>query len=179
MMTGRVKWFNNDKGYGFIEYERTKDFREALEKGNKKKINGRHVYVEEERGRTDNKFKPLRFWGENGKGRELPPWLEEQIKKVKKNYPDIVKRAIDEEKKKLINKEKNQELEVGEIEDDNLLKKKRKRNKTIKNKSDEEKEFSDPPAEQRDHRGTCRRRALVRRTGAVSGHRCGIADWAL
>ena len=132
-----------NKGYGFIEYERTKDFREALEKGNKKKINGRHVYVEEERGRTDNKFKPLRFWGENGKGRELPPWLEEQIKKVKKNYPDIVKRAIDEEKKKLINKEKNQELEVGEIEDDNLLKKKRKRNKTIKNKSDEEKEFSD------------------------------------
>ena len=132
-----------NKGYGFIEYERTKDFREALEKGNKKKINGRHVYVEEERGRTDNKFKPLRFWGENGKGRELPPWLEEQIKKVKKNYPDIVKKAIEEEKKKLINKEKNQELEVGEIEDDNLLKKKRKRNKVIKNKSDEEKEFSD------------------------------------
>ena len=25
-----------NKGYGFIEYERTKDFREALEKGNKK-----------------------------------------------------------------------------------------------------------------------------------------------
>ena len=132
-----------NKGYGFIEYERTKDFREALEKGNKKKINGRHVNVEEERGRTDNKFKPLRVWGENGKGRELPLWLEEQIKKVKKNYPDIVKKAIDEEKKKLINKEKNQELEIGEIEEDNLLKKKRKRNKLIKNKSDEEKDYSE------------------------------------
>ena len=104
-----------NKGYGFIEFERTKDFREALEKGNKKKINGRHVNVEMERGRTDNKFKPLRFWGENGKGRELPFWLEEQIKQVKKNYPDIVKKAIEEEKNKFIIKEKNKELEIGEI----------------------------------------------------------------
>ena len=120
-----------NKGYGFIEFERTKDFREALEKGNKKKINGRHVNVEMERGRTDNKFKPLRFWGENGKGRELPYWLEEQIKQVKKNYPDIVKKAIEEEKNKFIIKEKNKELEIGEIDDnDNYLKKKRIRNKS-------------------------------------------------
>ena len=120
-----------NKGYGFIEYERTKDFREALERGNKKKINGRHIYVEMERGRTDNKFKPMRLWGENGKGRELPLWLEEQIKQVKKNYPDIVKKAIEEEKNKyIINKERNKELEMGEIEDDNYLKKKRIRNKS-------------------------------------------------
>jgi len=120
-----------NKGYGFIEFERTKDFREALEKGNKKKINGRHVNVEMERGRTDSKFKPLRFWGENGKGRELPYWLEEQIKQVKKNYPDIVKKAIEEEKNKFIIKEKNKELEIGEIDDnDNYLKKKRIRNKS-------------------------------------------------
>ena len=120
-----------NKGYGFIEFERTKDCREALERGNKKKINGRHVNVEMERGRTDNKFKPLRFWGENGRGRELPYWLEEQIKQVKKNYPDIVKKAIEEEKKiNIITKEKNKELEMGEIEDDNCLKKKRIRNKS-------------------------------------------------
>ena len=114
-----------NKGYAFIEFERTKDFREALERGNKKKINGRHVNVEAERGRTDNKFKPMRFWGENGKGRELPYWLQEQIKQVEKNYPDIIKKAIDEEKNKIIIKEKKDELEIGEIEDDNYLKKKR------------------------------------------------------
>jgi U1 small nuclear ribonucleoprotein len=119
-----------NKGYAFIEFERTKDFREALERGNKKKINGRHVNVEAERGRTDNKFKPMRFWGENGKGRELPYWLQEQIKQVEKNYPDIVKKAIDEEKNKIIIKEKKDELEIGEIEDDNYLKKKRIRNKS-------------------------------------------------
>lgn len=134
-----------NKGYGFIEFERTKDFREALEKGNKKKINGRHVNVEMERGRTDNKFKPLRFWGENGKGRELPFWLEEQIKQVKKNYPDIVKKAIEEEKNKFIIKEKNKELEIGEIEDnynDNYLKKKRIRNKS-KSKSSQKSKSGD------------------------------------
>ena len=119
-----------NKGYAFIEFERTKDFREALERGNKKKINGRHIYVEAERGRTDNKFKPLRFWNENGKGRELPYYLEEQIKKVKKNYPDIVIKAIEEEKNKYIFKEKKNELEIGEIEDENYLKKKRIRNKS-------------------------------------------------
>ena len=25
MMTGRVKWFNNEKGYGFIEYTENED----------------------------------------------------------------------------------------------------------------------------------------------------------
>ena len=124
-----------NKGYAFIEFERTKDFREALERGNKKKINGRHIYVEAERGRTDNKFKPLRFWNENGKGRELPYYIEEQIKKVKKNYPEIVIKAIEEEKNKYIFKEKINELEMGEIEDENYLKKKRIRNNKSKSKS--------------------------------------------
>ena len=124
-----------NKGYAFIEFERTKDFREALEKGNKKKINGRHVKVEMERGRTDTKFKPLRFLGENGMGRELPSWLKEQIKKVKKNYPDVVKMAVEEEKNKFVVEKKNKELEIGEIEDDNFLKKKRTRNKSKSSKS--------------------------------------------
>lgn len=117
------------KGYGFIEYERTKDFREALDKGNQKKINGRHIYVEAERGRTDNKFRPNKYGGEDGKGRELPLWLEDEIDNVKKKYPDIVKKAIDsllnkeresnnENDGKDYSKDKKVELEVGEIEED-------------------------------------------------------------
>ena len=65
------------KGYGFIEYVKNKDFRKALENGNKKKINGRLVYVEEERGRVDSKFRPIKYRGEDGKGRKMPGWLEE------------------------------------------------------------------------------------------------------
>ena len=77
----------------------------------------------------------MRFWNENGKGRELPYYIEEQIKKVKKNYPEIVIKAIEEEKNKYIFKEKINELEMGEIEDENYLKKKRIRNNKSKSKS--------------------------------------------
>ena len=123
------------KGYGFIEYERTRDFAVALDNGNKKKINGRHVYVEAERGRTDNKFRPIKYGGQDGKGRELPYWLEEEIYNVKKKYPEIVKKAIELElnKKKEKNEENNEnkdkkmDLEMGEIEeeDKNYNKKKK------------------------------------------------------
>ena len=124
------------RGYGFIEYERTKDFREALDKGNKKKINGKRVYVEAERGRTDHIFKPLRLWNENGKGRELPLWLKDEIYKVKKNYPDIVKKAIEEGKNNNKMKEyknKKMELEIGEIEEERkLYQEKRKYEESLK-----------------------------------------------
>ena len=81
------------KGYGFIEYEKMRDFRKALEKGNKK-INDRHIYVEEERGRVDNKFKPIKYRGEDGKGRKMPEWLEEEIHNVKKNIQILSKKRL-------------------------------------------------------------------------------------
>lgn len=120
------------KGYGFIEYERTRDFAVALDNGNKKKINGRHLYVEAERGRTDNKFLPIKYGGQDGKGRELPYWLEEEIYNIKKKYPEIVKKAIESElnkKKEKIEdnnekKDKKIDLEIGEIEEENYSKKK-------------------------------------------------------
>ena len=123
------------KGYGFIEYERTRDFAKALDNGNKKKINGRHVYVEAERGRTDNKFRPIKYGGQDGKGRELPFWLEEEINDIKKKYPEIVKKAIESElnkkneenneRKENSNKNKKMDLEMGEIEEDKIYSKKK------------------------------------------------------
>ena len=55
------------------------------------------MYIEVELGRTDNKFIPMKYEGENGKGRDLPLWLEKGIYNVKKKYPEIVKKVIYEE----------------------------------------------------------------------------------
>ena len=130
------------KGYAFVEFEKSHDFMLARDKGNRIKINGRHIYVEAERGRTDSKFKPMRIHGENGKGRELPEWLQLEISKIKKKYPQIIKTIYENEQKLEEKKDeidKINDLEVGEIEDDkndnnkkkedNFLIKKRTRNK--------------------------------------------------
>ena len=161
------------KGYGFVEYERTKDFSVALDEGNKKKINGRHVYVEPERGRTDNKFRPIKFGGPDGKGRELPYWLEDEIYNVKMKYPDIVKKAIESELNKKNeknednndgNKNKKIDLEMGEIDEDKnynkkkyeeeeeyYLKKKRKSNKSPHSYSKHYSEYSEDSYSNKKH----------------------------
>lgn len=124
------------RGYGFIEYEHSKDFKEAINRGKGKKVNGFHVLVDKERGRTDKRFKPRKYGGGKGKGRDFPIWLEEELYQIKKKYPELIKNNINEinnnnqiinnignNSKDLIDTKKKSmneiELELGEIEDDN------------------------------------------------------------
>jgi len=57
------------RGYAFIEYEREKDMRNAYKQADGKKIDGRRVLVDVERGRTVRNWRPRRFAGGLGNTR--------------------------------------------------------------------------------------------------------------
>ncbi|CAH8336523.1 unnamed protein product [Eruca vesicaria subsp. sativa] len=60
---------NKPKGYAFIEYLNTRDMKAAYKQGDGKKIDGRRVLVDVERGRTVPKWRPRRLGGGLGTSR--------------------------------------------------------------------------------------------------------------
>merc|ERR1712187_599528 len=57
------------RGYAFIEYEHERDLKNAYKQGDGKKIDGRRVMVDVERGRTVEGWLPRRLGGGRGPGR--------------------------------------------------------------------------------------------------------------
>jgi U1 small nuclear ribonucleoprotein len=57
---------NKSRGYGFVEFEHKKDFLEAYKTADGKKIDGRRIFVDFEKGRTLPTFKPMRIGGGYG-----------------------------------------------------------------------------------------------------------------
>ncbi|KAH3766745.1 U1 small nuclear ribonucleoprotein 70 kDa [Pelomyxa schiedti] len=57
------------RGYAFIEFEKERDMRTAWKQGDGKKIDGRRVLVDVERGRTVRGWRPRRLGGGMGKTR--------------------------------------------------------------------------------------------------------------
>eukprot|EP00116_Pleurobrachia_bachei_P001662 sb/3461924/ len=69
----RNKLDDKPRGYAFIEYETEKGMRGAFKYGDGKKIDGRRVVVDIERGRTVKNWKPRRLGGGLGGSRIGPP----------------------------------------------------------------------------------------------------------
>eukprot|EP00462_Mataza_sp_D1_P015044 CAMPEP_0175162458 /NCGR_PEP_ID=MMETSP0087-20121206/25171_1 /TAXON_ID=136419 /ORGANISM="Unknown Unknown, Strain D1" /LENGTH=334 /DNA_ID=CAMNT_0016450985 /DNA_START=47 /DNA_END=1053 /DNA_ORIENTATION=- len=51
------------RGYGFVEFESSRDLKEAYKDADGRKINGRRILVDVERGRTVKNWKPRRLGG--------------------------------------------------------------------------------------------------------------------
>eukprot|EP00752_Nemacystus_decipiens_P014385 g12795.t1 len=61
------------RGYAFVEYENEDDMRIAYKRGDGRKIDGRRVIVDVERGRTVRNWLPRRFGGGLGDSRKERP----------------------------------------------------------------------------------------------------------
>jgi len=81
------------RGYAFIEYEHERDLKNAYKQGDGKKIDGRRVMVDVERGRTVEGWLPRRLGGGRGPGRQGKP-----SKKKKKKMQEAKDKDKDKEK---------------------------------------------------------------------------------
>mmetsp|Transcript_72281 Transcript_72281/g.211832 ORF Transcript_72281/g.211832 Transcript_72281/m.211832 type:complete len:344 (+) Transcript_72281:100-1131(+) len=98
------------RGYAFIEYEHERDLKNAYKQGDGKKIDGRRVMVDVERGRTVEGWMPRRLGGGRGPGRQGKP------SKKKKKAAEAAKekdrdREKDKEKESTKDRERDREKE--------------------------------------------------------------------
>merc|ERR1712039_572825 len=66
------------RGYAFVEYEHERDLKNSYKQGDGKKIDGRRVMVDVERGRTVEGWMPRRLGGGRGPGRVGKPSKKKQ-----------------------------------------------------------------------------------------------------
>lgn len=81
------------RGYAFIEFEHERDLKNAYKQGDGKKIDGRRVMVDVERGRTVEGWMPRRLGGGRGPGRMGKP-----SKKKKKKLQETKDKAVKDDR---------------------------------------------------------------------------------
>merc|ERR1712232_273551 len=101
------------RGYAFVEFEHERDLKNSYKQGDGKKIDGRRVMVDVERGRTVEGWLPRRLGGGRGPGRVGKP-SKKKAKKAK---------ALQKEKEKA-------EKEAGKDKDKDKEKGKRDRSRS-------------------------------------------------
>merc|ERR1712217_553749 len=85
------------RGYAFVEYEHERDLKNAYKQGDGKKIDGRRVMVDVERGRTVEGWLPRRLGGGRGPGRVGKP-SKKKLKQQKAE--EAAKREKEKEERK-------------------------------------------------------------------------------
>jgi len=95
------------RGYAFIEFDHERDLKNAYKQGDGKKIDGRRVMVDVERGRTVEGWLPRRLGGGRGPGRQG------KLSKKKQKRAEAEAKAKDEKEReeKKAEKEKGREKE--------------------------------------------------------------------
>lgn len=74
------------RGYGFIEFENEQDYKNAYKHADGRRIDGKKVLVDFERGRTTKGWKPRRLGGGKGVTRAIRPKGEKATGKVDYQY---------------------------------------------------------------------------------------------
>lgn len=123
------------RGYAFIEYEHERDLKNAYKQGDGKKIDGRRVMVDVERGRTVEGWLPRRLGGGRGPGRVGKP-----SKKKAKKARALAKAKEQEEKEKAKEKEKDKKRDRSRDRGGDRGDKKRDRSRSRDRGGDRDKE---------------------------------------
>jgi len=123
------------RGYAFIEYEHERDLKNAYKQGDGKKIDGRRVMVDVERGRTVEGWLPRRLGGGRGPGRVGKP-----SKKKLKNIA-AVEEKDSKDKEKDSGKDRDRDRDRGG--DDRKKDRDRDRDRDDRKKEDRDRDRDD------------------------------------
>jgi len=88
------------RGYSFVEFDHERDLKNAYKQGDGKKIDGRRVMVDVERGRTVEGWVPRRLGGGRGPGRLGKPKKKKKLAALAKQKEEEKKREDGDRDKK-------------------------------------------------------------------------------
>ncbi|CAK9080048.1 unnamed protein product [Durusdinium trenchii] len=120
------------RGYAFIEFDHERDLKNAYKQGDGKKIDGRRVMVDVERGRTVEGWLPRRLGGGRGPGRQGKP-----AKKKQRRLAETTEKLKEKEKEE---KKEKKEKDKGEKDKGKEKEKAKEKDDDRKDRRDREKE---------------------------------------
>jgi len=101
---------NKPRGYAFIEFEKERDMHSAYKYADGRKIDGKRVLVDVERGRTVKGWRPRRLGGGLGNSRRAPSPIRNEVDDIRRRggygFAGDDKRDAARERAKLIDRSK-------------------------------------------------------------------------